>query len=306
MNEGHLTGGATIGHTAGSHSGTRGETGPSGVSGAWAVSQSWTLDVQGQQGAGGTCGCATPAYSWRRKKLLRFLCFASSLSPCFSLTYGSAPVSRPRSSPLAMFPWHDPIRPTESTSSLYYQIYDSSPNSPMSSKPIYTTVCCVQQPGCPTGISNLTWPKSNLFLPQITPPLDSPTSVKNITHPRSHYRRRQWHPTPVLLPGKSHGRRSLVGCSPWGREELDTTEWLHFYFSLSCTGEGDGNPFQCSCLENLRDGGAWWAAVFGVALSRTRLKRLSSSSRSHYQFFLFSRCSPSPVKQQLLPSYSLP
>ena len=94
--------------------------------------------------------------------------------------------------------------------------------------------------------------------------------------------RRQWQPTPVLLPGKSHGRRSLVGCSPWGREELDTTERLHFPFSLSCTGEGNGNPLQCSCLENPRDGGAWWAAVYGVTQSRTRLKRLSSSSSSVY------------------------
>ena len=81
------------------------------------------------------------------------------------------------------------------------------------------------------------------------------------------------------LLGKSHGWRSLVGCSPWGREELDTTEQLHFYFSLLCTGEGSGNPLQCSCLENPRDGGAWWAAVYGIAQSRTRLKRLSSSSR---------------------------
>ena len=54
--------------------------------------------------------------------------------------------------------------------------------------------------------------------------------------------RRQWHPTPVLLPGKSHGWRSLVGCSPWGRWESDTTERLHFHFSLSCIGEGNGNP----------------------------------------------------------------
>ena len=91
-------------------------------------------------------------------------------------------------------------------------------------------------------------------------------------------RRRQWHPTPVLLPGKSYGRRSLVGCSPWGREESDTTARLHFDFSLSCIGEGNGSPLQCSCLENPRDGGAWWAAVCGVAHSRTRLKRLSSSS----------------------------
>ena len=57
--------------------------------------------------------------------------------------------------------------------------------------------------------------------------------------------RRQWHPTPVLLPGKSHGWRSLVGCSPWGCEESDTTERLPFHFSLSCIGEGNGNPLQC-------------------------------------------------------------
>ena len=75
--------------------------------------------------------------------------------------------------------------------------------------------------------------------------------------------RRQWHPTPVLLPGKSHGRRSLVGCSPWGHEESDTTEQLHFRFSLSCIGEGNGNPLQCSCLENPRDGGAWWLPSMG-------------------------------------------
>ena len=81
-------------------------------------------------------------------------------------------------------------------------------------------------------------------------------------------------------PGKSHGWRSLVGCGPWGRKESDETEWIHFHFSLSCTGEGNGNPLQCSCLENPRDGGAWWAAVCGVAQSRTRLKRLSSSSSS--------------------------
>ena len=92
------------------------------------------------------------------------------------------------------------------------------------------------------------------------------------------YRRRQWYPTPVLLPGKSHGQRSLVGCSPWGRQESDTTDRLHFHFSLSCIGEGNGNPLQCSCLENARVGGAWWAAVCGVAQSWTRLKRLSSSS----------------------------
>ena len=92
--------------------------------------------------------------------------------------------------------------------------------------------------------------------------------------------RRQWHPTPVLLPGKPHGQRSLVGCSPWGGQESDTTERPHFHFSLLCIGEGNGNPLQCSCLENPRDGGAWWAAVYWVAESRTRLKRLSSRSSS--------------------------
>ena len=69
-----------------------------------------------------------------------------------------------------------------------------------------------------------------------------------------------------------------MGCSPWGRKESDTTEQLHFHFSLSCIGEGNGNPLQCSCLENPRDGGSCWAAVYGVAQSWTRLKRLSSSS----------------------------
>ena len=75
---------------------------------------------------------------------------------------------------------------------------------------------------------------------------------------------RQWYPTPGLLPGKSHGQRSLVGCHPWGLKESDMTERLHFHFSLSRIGEGNGNPLQCSCLENPRDGGTWWAAVYGV------------------------------------------
>ena len=72
-----------------------------------------------------------------------------------------------------------------------------------------------------------------------------------------------------------------VNAEPWRRWESDTTERLHFRFSLSCIGEGNGNPLQCSCLENPRDGGAWWAAVYGVSQSRTRLKWLSSSSSSN-------------------------
>ena len=62
-------------------------------------------------------------------------------------------------------------------------------------------------------------------------------------------------PHSITLAWKIHGRRSLVGCSPWGLQESDTTEQLHFHFSLSCIGEGNGNPLQCSCLENPRDGG---------------------------------------------------
>ena len=89
--------------------------------------------------------------------------------------------------------------------------------------------------------------------------------------------RRQWQPTPVLLPRKSHGWRILVGYSPWGHWGSDKTERLHFHFSLSCIGEGNGNPLQCSCLENPRNRWAWWVAVYGVAQSRTRLKWLSSN-----------------------------
>ena len=74
-----------------------------------------------------------------------------------------------------------------------------------------------------------------------------------------------------------------MGCSPWGREESDTTGRLHFHFSLSCTEEGSGNPLQRFCLENPRDREAWWAAVYGVTQSRTRLKRLGSSSSSRGQ-----------------------
>ena len=99
---------------------------------------------------------------------------------------------------------------------------------------------------------------------------------------RPHGWRRKWQPNLVFLPGESQGWGSLVGCRLWGCTELDTTEQLHFHFSLSCIGEGNGNPLQCSCLENLRDGGAWWAAVYGVAQSWTRLKQpSSSSSRPH-------------------------
>ena len=77
-----------------------------------------------------------------------------------------------------------------------------------------------------------------------------------LTESEDELQRRQWHPTPVLLPGKSHEWRSLVGCSPCGHKESNTTERLQFHFSLSCIGGGNGNPLQCSCLENPRDRGA--------------------------------------------------
>src|SRR5574340_585566 len=93
--------------------------------------------------------------------------------------------------------------------------------------------------------------------------------------------RRKWQPTPVFLPRESQGWGSLVGCRLWGRTELDTTERLHFHFSLSCIGEGNGNPLQCSCLENPRDGGAWWAAVYGVARSRTQLSDFTFTFHFH-------------------------
>ena len=97
-----------------------------------------------------------------------------------------------------------------------------------------------------------------------------------------------------------------MGCSSWGRWELDTTQWLHFHFSLSCIGEGNGNPLQCSCLENPRDGRAWWAAVSGVAQSRTRLKQLSSSSSSgrwilyHLSYLGAHKIYPEPLHKMLL------
>ena len=91
---------------------------------------------------------------------------------------------------------------------------------------------------------------------------------------------------PIIYFGEGNGTPLQYSClenpmdgGAWWAES-DTTERLHFHFSLSCIAEGNGNPLQCSCLENPRDGGAWWAAIYGVAQSRTRLKQLSSSSGS--------------------------
>ena len=94
----------------------------------------------------------------------------------------------------------------------------------------------------------------------------------------------KWHPTPVLLPGKSHGRRSLVGCSAWGREESDTTKWFHFPLSLSCIGEGKLNKrsaegfnfaaaakllHSCPTLCNPIDGSPPCSPVPGILQTRT-------------------------------------
>ena len=95
--------------------------------------------------------------------------------------------------------------------------------------------------------------------------------------------RRKWQLTPVSLTREFHGQRSLVCCCPWGCTELDMKQLsMH-----ACIGEGNGNPFQCSCLKNPRDSRAWWVAVYGVSQSRTQLKRLSSSSRHLLTYFFF-------------------
>ena len=141
----------------------------------------------------------------------------------------------------------------------------------------------------PTGLQPLPAPllPLNLTAPLHLPSLPPP-SLLPLVFPSCPPWRRQWHPTPILLPGKAHGQRNLVGCSPWSRYKSDTTEWLPFHFSLSCTGEGNGNPLQCSWLENPGDGGAWWAAVYGVAQSQTRPKRRSSGSGPSSSVFPFS------------------
>ena len=116
------------------------------------------------------------------------------------------------------------------------------------------------------------------------------------------FQRRQWHPTPVRLLGKSHGRRSLVGCRPWDHEESDTTERLHLHLSLSCTGKGNGNPLQCSCLENPRDVEPGGLLSMGVTQSWTQLKRLSSSNDFFYKLCYLS---PTLKKKSLLSSGTL-
>ena len=119
-------------------------------------------------------------------------------------------------------------------------------------------------------------------------------------------------PTPVLLPGKSHGRRSLVGCIPSGRYKLDMTERLHFHFSLSLShiGEGNGNPLQCSCLENPREPGGLpsmgshrvghdWSDLAAVAAEHERWRILTFTS--YYVPAVVARCFVFPylISQQV-------
>ena len=124
--------------------------------------------------------------------------------------------------------------------------------------PMDCSLCPWNSPGQNTGMGSLSLLQGIFPTQGWNPGLLHYRQIFNqLSHKAQGGLRRQWHPTPVLLPGKSHGRRSLEGCSPWGREESDTTERLQFHFSISCIGEGNGNPLQCSCLENPMDGGAW-------------------------------------------------
>ena len=103
--------------------------------------------------------------------------------------------------------------------------------------------------------------------------------------------RRQWQPTPVLLPGKSQARAWWAAVHGVVRSRTRLSDFT-FTFHFSCIGEGNGNPLQCSCLENPRDRGAWWAAVYGVAQSQTRLKWLSSSNSSSQKMESWAEKSP--------------
>ena len=108
--------------------------------------------------------------------------------------------------------------------------------------------------------------------------------------PKASLGRRQCYPTPVFLPGKSHGWGSLVGCRLWGHTESDTTECLHFHFSLSCFGEGNGNPFQCSCLENPRDRGACALPSMGLHRARHDWSNLAATAATSLLLGLKNWC----------------
>ena len=109
--------------------------------------------------------------------------------------------------------------------------------------------------------------------------------------------RRQWHPTPVLLPGKSHGQRSLIGCSPWGHEESDTTERLTLTFHFHALEKEMATHSSSLAWKIPGTGDPGWAAVYGVAQSQTRLKRLSSSSSTFSQFYRKEKLVTSYLRQ---------
>ena len=128
------------------------------------------------------------------------------------------------------------------------------------------------------------------------PQLFCASDLSSIIVPKLVFQRRQWHPTPVPLPGKFHGWRSLAGYSPWGHKEADTTKWLHFL-----------SFYNCSCLENPMDRGAWWATVYGPTcfhclskLVKLRLQILPSFSSYLVELFQpSSRCLPGPLDSPL-------
>ena len=97
---------------------------------------------------------------------------------------------------------------------------------------------------------------------------------------------KQWGLNQYLAPLQFLETRH-IHFEPCSKRESDTTERLHFHSSLSCIGDGNGNPLQCPCLENPRDGGAWWAAVYGVTQSWTWLMQLSSSSSRQTRYPLW-------------------
>ena len=134
--------------------------------------------------------------------------------------------------------------------------------------PIYTVICFSNPPPASFFSSTLPqwWP---LFFPTLFSLNSHPLTCKSEKAMAPHSSTLACQIPWTEKPGRLQSTGSL---------RVGQTEQLHFHFSLSCIGEGNGNPLQCSCLENLRDGGAWWAAISGVAQSQTRLKWLSSSS----------------------------
>ena len=156
--------------------------------------------------------------------------------------------------------------------SITWRIFSASGSHPGTTHPIPLIIISHLEIQSATGIQGLESkdvPK-HPTMHRTAPSQPGMSTVPRLRNPTLGFvLRRQWHPTPVLLPRKSHGQRSLVGCSPWSHEELDRTEQLHFHFSLSSTGEGNGNPLQYACLENPRDGSLVGRCLWGRTKSDT-------------------------------------